>query len=260
MTEFMPKTEYLRVEEKDHIAIVTMARPKVNAANKQFYQEILDVFDALGADPEIRVAILRSEYPKYWCAGNDINDFAGMTPTSGHIRHRVVYNSFFSIYDCAVPVIAAVDGFALGTGLCLAAVCDFIIASDKAVLGAPEMNVGVLGPGNFLRRLAPEMVMRRIYFTGAKLPAQEFEKYGAVTVVPQEELMDKAMELATEIAKKVPTTVRLGKEVLNKTEFMSVKEGFATEQYYTRRAGATDDAHEAQRAFLEKREPVFHNR
>jgi enoyl-CoA hydratase len=260
MTEFMPKTEYLRVEEKDHIAIVSMGRPPVNAANQQFYQEMLGVFDALGADPEIRVAILRSDFPKYWCAGNDIKDFAGMTPMTGHIRHRIVYNSFMALYDCAVPVIAAIDGYALGTGLCYAAVCDFIIASDQAVLGAPEMNVGVLGPGNFLRRLVPEMVMRRMYFTGAKVPAKELEPHGALTVVPQAELMERAMELAVGIAEKVPTTVRLGKEVLNKTEYMDVKSGFATEQYYTRRAGATEDAHEAQKAFLEKRKPVFHNR
>ena len=119
MDDFMPKTEYIKVEKKDHIAIVTMHRAPVNAANRQFYQEMTDVFDAIGADKEIRVAILRSEFEKYWCAGNDINDFAGMTPESGHIRHRVVYNSFVAVFDqvrhnCLLPdaycLILAVTG------------------------------------------------------------------------------------------------------------------------------------------------------
>lgn len=260
MDDLIPKTEYITLEKKEHIAIVTMHRAPVNAANKQFYQEMLDVFDAIGADKEMRVAILRSDFEKYWCAGNDIKDFAGMTPESGHIRHRVVYNSFISVYDCAVPVIAAIDGYALGTGLCYAAVCDFIIATDRAVLGAPEINVGVLGLGTFMSRMFPQQIMRRMYFTGAKVKATELEQWGCLQVVPADKLMEEAMAQAQELAKKCPGTVRIGKEALNRIEFMDLKNGFFMEQSYTRRAGASEDAKEAQRAFFEKRDPVFKNR
>ncbi|MEA4845636.1 MAG: enoyl-CoA hydratase-related protein [Clostridiaceae bacterium] len=260
MDDITPKTEYITLEKKEHIAIVTMHRAPVNAANKQFYQEMLDVFDSIGADKEMRVAILRSDFEKYWCAGNDINDFAGMTPESGHIRHRVVYNSFIAVYDCAVPVIAAIDGYALGTGLCYAAVCDFIIATDRAVLGAPEINVGVLGLGKFMSRMVPQQIMRRMYFTGAKVKATELEQWGCLQVVPADKLMEEAMNQAQELALKCPGTVRIGKEVLNHTEYMDLKNGFFMEQSYTRRAGASEDAKEAQRAFFEKRTPVFKNR
>lgn len=260
MANITPKTEYITLEKKDHIAIVTMHRAPVNAANQQFYQEMLDIFDSIGADKEMRVAILRSDFEKYWCAGNDIKDFAGMTPESGHIRHRIVYDSFLAVYDCAVPVIAAIDGYALGTGLCYAAVCDLIIATDRAVIGAPEINVGVLGPSRFMSRMLPQQIMRRMYFTGAKVKATELEQWGCLQVVPADKLMEEAMKLAQDLALKCPGTVRLGKEVLNRTEYMDLKNGFFMEQSYTRRAGASEDAKEAQRAFFEKRIPAFKNR
>lgn len=256
----IPETEYVSLIKKDHIAIVTMHRAPVNAANKQFYEEMTAIFDAIGADKEIRVAILCSAFDKYWCAGNDVNDFVVTAPEAGHIRHRAVYNSFISLYDCAVPVIAAVDGYCLGTGLGYASLCDEIIATDRAVIGAPEMNVGVMGPGKFLSRLVPQMLMRRMVYHGAKVKATELEKWGCLTVVPADRLMEAALEEARTFVAKCPSTMRLEKEVLNRIEYMDMKTGYFVEQAYTRRANTYEDATEAQKAFLEKREPVFHNR
>ena len=249
--------EFVKLEKNGHIAVVTMQHPPVNAANGQFYREITEVFDEIGADKDFRAAILRSAYEKYWCAGNDIKDFAGMTPDNGHIRHRLVYNSFMAVYDCAVPVIAAIDGYCLGTGLAYASVCDIIFATDRAVLGAPEIAVGVMGAGKFLSRMVPQFIMRRMIYNGDKVSASELEKWGCLQVVSPEKLIDVAMEQAHLIAGKCPSTVRLNKEALNRIEFMDLKTGYAIEQGYTRRASAYEDSKEAQKAFFEKRAPVF---
>ena len=247
----------INLEKSGHIAIVTMQRAPVNAANKQFYLEMTETFDAVGADKDFRVAILRSAYEKYWCAGNDVKDFEGMTPDNGHIRHRAVYNSFVAVYDCAVPVIAAIDGYCLGTGLAYASVCDIIFATDRAVIGAPEITVGVMGAGKFLSRMVPQFIMRRMIYNGDKVAASELEQWGCLQVVPPEQLMETAVKQADSIVEKCPSAVRLNKEALNRIEFVDLKTGYAIEQGYTRRASAYEDAKEAQKAFFEKRAPVF---
>lgn len=258
----MQKAEYIQVQmEEEGIAIVTMNRAPVNAANHQFYQELIDTFDGLGADKSVRVAILRSGLEKTFCAGNDVKDFAGMTPDNGHIRHRLVRNAFFAIYDCAVPVIAAVNSYAVGSGLGFAACCDVIVAADNAKFGAPEIKVGVLGCVKFLSRLVPEMVMRRMLFSGEPATAAELAPYGCIAkVVPPDQLMAAAMEQARIISGKAPSTIRLAKELFNRVEYMDFKAGFEIENSYSRRAAAFEDSKEAQRAFLEKRKPVFQGR
>ncbi|GHS99982.1 enoyl-CoA hydratase [Synergistales bacterium] len=249
--------EYLTLEKKEHIATISMHRAPVNAVNHQFYREVIEMFDGIGADRDIRVAILRSDFEKYWCAGNDVNDFVGMTPENGHIRHRSVYNAYTSIYECAAPTIAAIDGCALGTGMALASVCDVIITSDRAVIGAPEINFGVMGAGKLLRRLVPEKVMREMLFSGRHVKATELERWGCLRTVPAEKLMDEVTAEAKLIASKCPPTMRLLKESLNCVESMDFKLGLFTELSYTRKASVFEDSMEAKKAFLEKREPVF---
>jgi len=249
--------EFIKLEKKDNIAIVIMQHPPINVANGQFYQEITEIFDYIGADKDFRVAILCSAYEKYWCVGNDIKDFKDITPDNGHIRHRLLYNSFMAVYDCAVPVIAAIDGYCLGTGLAFASVCDIVFATDRAVLGAPEITVGVMGTGKFLSRMVPQFVMRRMIYSGDKFPASELEKWGCLQVVSSEKLMSTVMEQASLITSKCPSTIRLTKEALNRFEFVDLKTGYAIEQGYSRRASAYEDYQEAQAAFFEKRAPVF---
>jgi len=249
--------EFIKLEKKDNIAVVTMQHSPVNAANGQFYQEVTEVFDGIGADKDLYVTVLCSAYEKYWCVGNDIKDFKEMTPDNGHIRHRLLYNSFMAVYDCAVPVVAAIDGYCLGTGLAFASVCDIVFATDRAVFGAPEITVGVMGTGKFLSRMVPQFVMRRMIYNGDKFPASELEKWGCLQVVSPEKLMESVMEQAGEIAGKCPSTIRLTKEALNRLEFMDLKTGYSMEQGYSRRASAYEDSKEAQKAFFEKRIPVF---
>lgn len=249
--------EFIKLEKKDNIAVVTMQHSPINAANDRFYQEITEIFDDIGADKDFRVAVLCSAYEKYWCVGNDIKDFKDMTPYNGHVRHRLLYISFMAVYDCAVPVIAAIDGYCLGTGLAFASVCDIIFATDRAVFGAPEINLGVIGTGKFLSRMVPQFVMRRMIYNGDKFPASELEKWGCLQIISQEKLMDAAIEQAYLTASKCPSTTRLAKEALNCIEFTDLKTGYAIEQGYSRRASAYEDYKEAQKAFFEKRASVF---
>lgn len=254
----MEQKKYIQLEKQGHIAIITMNKEPLNSVNKQMFLEIIDTFDSVGADKEIYVAILRSGLEKSFCAGNDVKDFGTMTPENGHIRHRIIRNAFFSVYDCAVPVVAAINGYAIGTGLGLAACSDVIVASERASFAAPEINVGVLGCVKFLSRLVPQMVARRMLLSGERVPVEEIAKWGGIAkVVPHEQLMEAAMEQAMIIAEKAPSTVRLAKELFNRVEFMELKQGFEIENYYSRRASGYEDSKEAQRAFLEKRKPNF---
>ena len=249
--------EYLTLGKKEHIAVVTMHRTPVNAANHQFYREITEMFDEIGADREMRVVVLRSDFEKYWCVGNDVNDFVGMTPENGHIRHRSVYNAYMAIYECAVPTIAAIDGYALGTGMAFASVCDVLIATERAVIGAPEIYFGVMGAGKLLRRLVPEKVMREMVFSGRHVKATDMERWGCLRVVSCNKLMDEVMEEAKLIASKCPSTIRLLKESLNCTESMDFRDGLFTDLSYTRKASAFEDSNEAKKAFMGKRSPIF---
>jgi len=158
-------------------------------------------------------------------------------------------------------VIGAINGPALGAGLAIAAVCDVIIASERASFGCPEINVGLLGGARHLARLVPELRMRRMYFTGERIDGHEGHRLGFVDkVVPAGQLMETARELADELAAKSPIALRLAKEALNRAEFMDLKEGYRTEQDYTAKLNGYSDSLEAMRAFVEKRAPVFTGR
>ncbi|MBI2872055.1 MAG: enoyl-CoA hydratase/isomerase family protein [Chloroflexi bacterium] len=252
--------EFVKLDIRDHIATVTLDRPPVNAITAQVSREIAEAFDGLRDDREVRVAIFTGA-GRCFCAGADIRAAAERAAGDQEEHHRIARNAHFSIYDCAVPVIGAINGPALGGGLALAAVCDILIAAEEAVLGLPEINVGLLGGGRYLARLVPEQKVRRMMFTGQRLPAREMAQYGTIErVVPGVQLMDAARELAQEIASKSPVAIRLAKESLNRSEYVGLKDGYRTEQDYTSKLANYEDSLEAKRAFLEKRAPVFKGR
>jgi enoyl-CoA hydratase len=158
-------------------------------------------------------------------------------------------------------VIAAVNGPALGAGAVLASVCDIRISAASATFGLPEINVGRCGGGAHIGRHVPQGMLRKMFFTGRPISAEEAYRIGLVQeVVPPERLMDTARQLAATIAEKAPLGLRLGKAALNEIEFLPVEEGYAREQSYSTRLMHTEDAREATRAVVEKRAPVFHGR
>ncbi len=216
------------------VAVVTMNRPPVNAVDLIMYREIRDLFidiDQIG--PGVRAVVLTGQ-GKHFCAGNDLDDFATMD--SGNVRERMfhVREAFFAIMECAVPVIGAVSGAALGTGLALSASCDYVIAADDATFGLPELSVGVHGGARHLGRMIGQPIVRWMYFTGQRLTGPEMLARGAVAeVVPRAEVLERAVEHARRVAAYSPTAVRMGKQGLNDIEYSTVRVGYEHEQGLT---------------------------
>lgn len=255
--------EFFKIERKDHIATVSFDRPPVNALNDRIWAELIEVFGSVADDWDTRVVILRSAVDRAFCAGADLKT-RGNEPAPVPLptdARRIARDAMWSIMDCPVPVIAAVNGPALGGGLCIAAVCDIIVASERARFGCPEIGVGLLGAGSHLKRMVGPYRMRELYFTGRQVSAEEmYEMGGIARVVPPGRLDATAREIATEIAAKSPPAMRLAKESLNRTEEMSLRDAYRTEQDYTARLSHYDDSKEAMAAFREKRRPKFRGR
>lgn len=255
--------EHLKIERRDHIATVSFDRPPVNALTDAVFAEIRDVFQSVADDWDTRVVVFRSAVERAFCAGADLKvrgTEAPPVPLPTDAR-KVPRDAMWAIADCPVPVIAAVNGPALGGGLCLAAVCDIIVASERASFGCPEIGVGLLGAGSHLKRMVGPYRMRELYFTGRQVSAAEmYEMGGIARVVSAEKLDDTAREIATSIAAKSPPAVRLAKESLNRTDEMPFREAYRTEQEYTARLGHYEDSQEAMAAFRKKRKPNFRGR
>jgi enoyl-CoA hydratase len=248
----------LIVETAGKIITLTLDRPPVNALTIALYTEIADAFEAIGARTDVNCAILTARGTRAFCAGLDLHEFLAATPDQDPQRAAIVRRTFAAVRHCAVPVIAAVNGPALGAGCVLASVCDIRIAATNATFGLPEINVGRCGGGAHLGRHLPQGVLRKMFFTGRPIDAPEAFRLGFVQeVVTPEELMEAAMRLASVIAEKAPLGLRLGKKALNEIEYLPVEEGYACEQSYSTELMRTEDAREAARAVVEKRAPVF---
>lgn len=246
----------MRVEISDYVALVTFDKPPVNAQNFQFSEEIKKCFDQLSIDRNVRAVVLTGA-GKVFSAGTDLN-------RSGPVMRdelRSARESFHCIVECKKPVIGALNGPALGSGLTVAASCDILVASEKASLGLPEIDVGLMGGGRHAQRLFSHSLLRRMALTGYRVPAAELYRLGIIEAcVAPEELIPTAMKLAREIASKSPLAVQLFKQTLNTIEFMSLRDGYRYEQEMTLEIGKTEDAAEAIKAFAEKRQPVFNEK
>ena len=254
--------EYIKVAVDDYIATVTMDRPPVNAQNAQFRQEIMEVFDSFNDRDDVRVAILTGA-GKVFCAGADIKERAGIIRAPGdYARHNRTAREYANcIRECAVPVIAAVNGAALGAGFGVMAACDIMLACDEAQFGMPEIDVGLAGGAAMLSHLVGKSRGRRIIFTGERFSAQELYRLGVIECcVPRAALMEEALKIARTIAAKSPLAMRLAKKAYNVCENMPQRDGYRFEQDITVELSHTEDAREAQRAFAEKRKPVFKGR
>lgn len=248
----------LRVEKLGKVATVTIDRAPVNAITLAVYEEIADTFDALSEDSDINCIVFTGAGDRVFCAGLDLKEFVEATIEQDPYRASIVRRTFASIRHAKVPVIAAVNGPALGAGCVLASVCDIRLASSNATFGLPEVNVGRCGGTAHMGRHLPQGMLRQMVFTAKAITAQEAYRFGFVNAIHESgELMSKAMEMATLIASKSPLGLRLGKESMNRAEFMPVDDGYELEQSYSTRLMATEDAREAARAVIEKRQPVF---
>ncbi|MDB5848822.1 MAG: Enoyl-CoA hydratase [Rhodoferax sp.] len=252
----------IQLEVAEGIATVTMNRPPVNAQNARFRQELTDVFDAISDRDDIRVAILTGT-GKIFSAGADIKERPNLVSEPGdYLRHnRLTRESFYSIKECAKPVIAAVNGPAMGAGFALMVFCDILLASDDAFVSMPEIDVGLSGGMRMLRELFPKSKARHMFFTGCHVSASELYRLGIIEAcVPRAQLLAEAMKIAQSIAAKSPLAMKYAKEDANMVEELSLRDAYRLEQNITLKLSKTDDAREAQAAFNEKRKPVFTGR
>ncbi len=252
----------LRFALSDHVATLTLDAPPVNALTRTLNDELTLALDCISEMDDVRVVVLTGA-GKVFCAGADLKGRADVIKGPGDLpaHSRRTRECFHAIRECAKPVICAINGAALGSGLAMAASSDILIASEKASLGLPEVDVGLLGGCRHAMRLFSHSRLRRMMLTGLRVPGAELYRLGIVEAcTTPEELMPTALAMAATIASKSPISTRMGKHTLNVIEDMSLRDGYRYEQDMTAQIARTDDAKEAQRAFAEKRPAVFTGR
>jgi enoyl-CoA hydratase/carnithine racemase len=248
--------------DDDHVAVVHLDNPPVNAHSGQMLVDLQLMFDRLSDIDDAR-SVLLTGAGKVFCAGADIKTRTGKgrQPGDHWQTSRDARECYHAIRECQKPVIAALNGAALGGGLAIAASCDILIAAENACLGLPEIDVGLLGGQRHAMRLFSHSRLRTMALTGQRIYGPELYRTGVVEAcVPREQLMDSAMEIARTLAAKSPIAVRMAKGSLNAIEEMSLRDGYRYEQNLTGELGKTEDSREAMRAFAEKRAPVFKGR
>jgi len=252
----------VKVKADGHVATVTMDNPPVNALSRTMNDELTLALDRISETDEIRVVVLTAA-GKVFCAGADLKGRAENIKGPGDFmaHNRRTRECFHAIRECAKPVVVAINGAALGSGLAMVASADVLVASEKASLGLPEVDVGLLGGCRHAMRLFGHSRLRRMMLTGYRVPGEELYRLGIVEACTSpEDLMPAALEIAQTIASKSPVSTRMGKHTLNTIEDMSLRDGYRYEQDMTTAIAKTEDAKEAQAAFREKRSPVFKGR
>ena len=240
------------------IAEVVMDCPPVNALTVAQWFEVGELVLAAGRDSRVNAVVLRAE-GRGFNAGVDIKEMQNTEGFAALIgANKGCYAAFAAVYECAVPVIVAVNGFCLGGGIGLAGNADIIVASDDAYFGLPEVDRGALGAATHLSRLVPQHKMRSMVYMCTTATASELHHFGSVLeVVPKAELRNKAMEIGANIAKKSGTVIRAAKESLNGIDLWDVKRSYRFEQGFTFELNLSGVADEARDAFVEKRDAEF---
>lgn len=238
----------IRVDVDGSVATVTVDRPPVNAMDRTLFADLRDTFRSFEDQPQVHAAVLASASPKAFLAGLDMKAYAASARAPSPDQEfdpvrldpgKLMRECFDAVYDCAVPVIAAVDGPAVGGGLAIVACCDVILATPKASFRLPEVSLGLLGAGSHLLRMVGPYRMREAFFTCQPVSAEDAYRCGAISrIVPSEFLLDEALALAKAMADQNPTAIRLAKVSLNRSEYLGIQNGYRLEQDYTARLKA----------------------
>ena len=248
-------------EKSEGIATITINRPPVNAINEETILEILSELDDAKKDEGIKVIVITGAGDRAFSAGADIKMMKGVDPLRARELSRLGHRMCDEIEALEKPVIAAINGYALGGGLELAMACDLRIASEKARLGQPEINLGVIpgwGGTQRLPRFVGKGVAKEMIFTGKVIGAKDAEQLGLVNrVVPPDQLKSAVKELANEIINKPPVGIKMAKELINSSLETPLAVGMVHEAECFGVLASTEDFKEGLTAFLEKRKPKF---
>jgi enoyl-CoA hydratase len=234
---------------EEGISVITVDFPPVNALPVRGWFALADAVRAAGRDAGVRCVVLAAE-GRGFNAGVDIKEIQAAGPSALLGANRGCAEAFAAVYECEVPVVAAVQGFCLGGGIGLVGNADAIVASEDAVFGLPELDRGALGAATHLARLVPQHLMRALYYTARTASADELHAHGSVwRVVPRGELHAAALALAREIAAKDGQLLRLAKAAINGIDPVDVRRSYRFEQGFTYEASASGVAGRVRAAF-----------
>ncbi len=264
MVEPLPNFRHLLVTRggDGYVVTVTIDRPEAhNAMNTALGEDLLACFEGLARDPAARAVVFTGAGDRAFCAGADLKERQGMTDGAWRAQHVIFEQAAFRLLRCPIPVIAAVEGFALGGGCELAILSDFIVAGATAVFGMPETTLGIfpgIGGTQLLPRIVGAPLAKELIFTGRRIAAEEARAAGLVNhVVPVGQARATATEIATTIARNGPVAVRQAKKAIaygSETD-LDTAMILAIEAYNS--TVVTEDRLEGVRAFNEKRRPQF---
>ena len=249
------------LEKEDNIATITFNRPPMNPISIDLVKDVNAAINNIKEDHSTRVVIITGAGDRAFAAGADVNVFKGANPERMRELARVGQQLSRELEDLGLPVIAAINGFALGGGVELAMACDIRLASDTARLGQPEVGLGITpgyGGTQRLPRLVGKGMAKLLIFTGDMIDAQEALRIGLVQrVVPQAELLGEAKALAGKLATMPPLTLAAGKEAINRGLEVDLERGLSIESLEFGILRSTEDYQEGTSAFLEKRKASF---
>ncbi|HEX9332705.1 MAG TPA: enoyl-CoA hydratase-related protein [Anaerolineales bacterium] len=251
--------EMILAETHGRVGLIILNRPQVmNALNNQLMRELMDALEAFDKNDSIGAMVITGN-EKAFAAGADIKEMAGKSIQQMMDRDHIAV--FGRIRTIRKPVIAAVSGWALGGGCEIALSCDMIVASESAMFGQPEINIGVIPGAGGTQRLTHAVgkaVAMEMILNDRRLTAQEAYQYGMVNrVVPAEKYLDEALKLAGEIAARAPIALRTAKKMINQTFERTLSEGLVAEKQEFYNLFATEDQKEGMKAFIEKRKPTW---
>ena len=257
--------ENIEIARQEHIAIVKINRPQaMNALSTQTARELLAALEELELDNEVFAAVFTAAGDRAFCVGADLKERKTMNRDEMKKQRALFVKTFTAVAQFPKPMVAAVNGFALGGGCEFALCCDFIVASEKATFGLPEVGLAII-PGGGGTQLLPRVIGRalakELIFTGRRIPAQEAYRLGLANhVAPPEKLMEKTMEIMLEITKNGPIALQQAKRSINLGMELELNTALALEAECYNVCLTTEDRDEGLRAFNEKRKPVYRGR
>jgi enoyl-CoA hydratase len=239
----------IEIEHSEGIVTVTLHRPPVNALSVSMMRELIEALRWIDSHDEARVAILTGR-GKCFCAGVDLKEQLGALENGGEGPLDVGVAMYEALLGCKKPLIAAINGIALGAGVGLSASCNILVASDTTVMGLPEINVGALGGARHALRLFGHSTTNRMLLTGHRIGAAELKERRVVeAVLPPAEVLPYARAIAAEIASKDPLAIALAKQCLAQVEGLSVLEGYRLESGMSEQLARTENGQALMRAF-----------